>query len=107
MGYYTDFDLGFNCSPEKEQEIKKWCDENEKDGYNIYGFYLGSQDSCKWYSHQEHMKILSENFPLILFRLEGVGEEKGDWWVEYYLGGKIQECQAKIVFDEFDVNKLK
>jgi len=63
-------------------------------------------DRTKWYDHQKDMKVLSEKFPTVLFTLNGEGEEGGDLWKEYWLGGKVQVAQARIVYDEFSPNAL-
>lgn len=69
-------------------------------GYNPF------EDSCKWYDSNEDMKKFSKKFPGTIFVLSGEGEESGDIWKKYYKAGKVQECKAKITFDEYDENKL-
>lgn len=64
------------------------------------------EESTKWYSHKEDMAKMSKAFPGVLFTLHGEGEEAGDLWVEYYLDGKIQREDAKIIYAEFDRSKL-
>lgn len=63
--------------------------------------------TCKWYDHEEDMKIFSKRFPTIIFKLEGVGEEPGDLWVKYFKNGKMQKCIAIISYEEYDESKLK
>ena len=70
-------------------------------------FINGEAEECKWYEYEGDMKWLSKEFPTVLFTLKGTGEESGDLWVRYFKGGKVQTCQAKITFDEFDEKKLK
>lgn len=60
----------------------------------------------KWYDHEKDLRALSNVFPGWLFILSGKGEENGDIWKKYFLNGKCQVAQAKIVIDEFDENKL-
>jgi hypothetical protein len=45
---------------------------------------------------------MSKAIPHVLFTLEGIGEEQGDHWKEYYLDGKMQRCPAAIIFPPFD-----
>jgi hypothetical protein len=53
------------------------------------------------------MNEISKEYPNVIFELSGEGEESGDVWKNYYMNGKVQKCQARIVFDEFDENELK
>lgn len=106
MGYYTRHTLTiFDCAD--TSEIQEYINNNDDMEYALGDDFGESSDSCKWYDYQEDMKTMSATFPSILFLLEGKGEEAGDVWKEYYLNGKFQRCQAKLVFDEFDENKLE
>ena len=69
-------------------------------------FTLEEDDMSKWYEHDEEMRELSKQFPEIVFRLHGIGEENGDEWYCYYKNGKKQICPAIITFDDYDENKL-
>lgn len=53
------------------------------------------------------MRAYSKKHPKTLFKLNGVGEDEGDMWVEYYLNGKMQRGVAEISFPEFDESKLQ
>ena len=99
MGYYTKYDL----------TVKG------ENGYDVYEHLLEDNDefrysvdngSSKWYNHELDIKDFSKKYPTNLFVLEGYGEEDGDIWRKYFMNGKIQIVRAKIVFDEFDENKL-
>ena len=59
-----------------------------------------------WTTHEQDMRLLSSRHPTTLFKLSGDGEENGDLWEEYYLGGKMQRCTAKITFDPYNPSKL-
>ncbi len=100
MGYYTSYKLeiieGDDYTTNYKEEIGKSTDG--------YGDPFGEE--CKWYEHQKHMKAFSKKYPKTVFKLSGEGEEAGDLWHEYYLNGKMQECKAKIVFDEFNKHLL-
>lgn len=56
--------------------------------------------------HKE-MCYLSEKIPDLLISMHGEGEFNDDIWKSYYMNGKYQECRAKIVFDDYDVDKLE
>jgi hypothetical protein len=70
-------------------------------------FYTGNAESCKWYEYDVDMARLSQQFPELVFLLEGEGEEGGDMWKRYYKNGKVQVANAKITYDEYDETKLE
>ena len=65
-----------------------------------------TNNKCAWYEHERDMIKLSILFPDIVFDLCGDGADPGDIWRKYFLNGKVQRCNAKITFDEFDSRKL-
>lgn len=81
----------------------------EKNQEKYYGIDPNgeSSESCKWYEHETDMREMSKQFPNILFTMKGEGEESGDIWRRYYLNGKCQVVQAKLVFDDFDRKQLR
>lgn len=104
MGYYTNHTLEIVGG---HYDILGEIIDNDPDTF--YGIDTNGEsiDSVKWYSHQKDMKEVSKQFPELVFKLSGEGEEAGDIWIEYYKNGKIQECPAKITYDEYDESKLK
>ena len=110
MGYYTNYTLTW----ESDDKVTDWeiedyienLDPDSDDGYGIYAAYHDGCNDMKWYEWQEHMVKFSMEFPEVLFKLEGKGEEHGDLWVAYIKNGKVQLCKAKITFDDFDESKL-
>ena len=84
--------------------ITKQTSEEKYFGFEPDG---SSSDSCKWYEHEDDMKVMSKDFPEVLFTLHGEGEESGDIWNKYFLNGKVQVCKAEIKIDKFDPKKLK
>jgi len=84
---------------EKNIDIQKVV--SGKIGYNPFG------DQTKWYEHENDMKAISKEYPDVILKLEGEGEESGDIWVKYFVNGKMQTAAAKITFDDFDEKKLK
>lgn len=61
----------------------------------------------KWYEYEEDMREISWAFPGWLFEIEGHGQELKDIWKTYFLDGKAQHAQGRIIFDEFDESKLE
>lgn len=122
MGYYTDYSLkihGIKENLESSSEffydtsfedysidlIKKFIDKYELE-YALQ--YNGeTENSTKWYDHDENLIEFSKQYPLVVFELKGDGEESGDMWIKYYKNGKSQRCDAKITFEKYDESKLK
>ncbi|MGG3890206.1 hypothetical protein [Metabacillus fastidiosus] len=104
MGYYTEHTLEILGG---HYDILEEIVENDPDTF--YGIDTNEEplDSVKWYSHQEDMRKISKQYPDLVFKLSGNGEESGDMWIEYYKNGLMQNCHAKITFDEYDESKLK
>ena len=96
MGYYTRYDISDN--PETVQQAIEDISQ--------YSFYSGQTDTVKWYDWQEHCKEVSKNFPNLVIKVEGDGEEQGDQWKAYIKNGKIQIAKAVVTFEEFDEAKL-
>lgn len=84
------------------EAIQQYMEERDNFSYCIIGGEQG-----KWYSHKDDMRALSAKFPAYLFTLHGEGEEGGDLWNEYYLGGKVQVAKAVIAYPPFDESQLK
>jgi hypothetical protein len=107
MGYYTYFDLQIEDQGDYEEDlIKEFIEENENAKYGIDE--NGDCTDCfKWYGHEEEMKEFSKKFPKALFALHGNGDDSDDFWIKYFRDGKMQECQASLVYPEFNGNELK
>ena len=101
MSYYTTYTLSTTKGYDNQKEIEEKLQEIS--GYSIE---FGWNDSCKWYDHEKHMKLLSQIYPETTFLLDGEGEESGDIWRKYFKNGKMQACKAEIVFPAFDESKL-
>lgn len=81
--------------------------ENEDTKSRIdYGLSFDSDDEYTWYDNEEDMRLLSKEFPDILFKLHGEGENNEDIWDKYFINGKMQYCLAKIMCPPFDKTKL-
>lgn len=98
MGYLTQFNLKVIGQTDiaHEEEIS----DQYYDGWPVF------EESSKWYTYQEDMKEYSIQYPELLFRLEGWGEDRDDMWVCYFKNGKMQKSNATISFEEFDESKL-
>lgn len=111
-----DVYIGPQLSEEEQLEVTKaLCGENFyfEDCYNedsakrslSYGLgawdYIISEDTMKWYDHDDDMMRLSQQFPDYYFFLHGQGEEFDDNWRKVYHNGKIICNQTiRMYFDE-------
>jgi len=100
MGYYTNYSISF--PDDDKDKTEKISNALHLDTEYVPGF-LGN---TKWYDHEKDMIKISKQFPGTLFVLTGEGEEAGDLWRKYFLDGGVQECYAKITYEDFDKNNL-
>ncbi len=114
MGYYTDYTLEVKhfqkrSTPIPEELVNVLTGVSE-DGFTDLGFSQIDDNNyyCydKWYEWEEDMREISKDFPDFLFTLHGDGERSDDFWVAYFLCGKMQHSKAKIVYDEFKKGAL-
>ncbi len=119
MGYYTDYTLSVYGTQAQKDGTVKMTDEissiieaqiaEEIDKMNVFtdGNMTDSYCSnCKWHDHEEDMRVLSAKFPDQIFWLSGRGESEEDMWQKFFMAGKMQECYARIIYDNFDSTKL-
>lgn len=97
MGYYTNYDLSELTDAQVE-------DVNKASGYSFTNSY--TSERVKWYLWQDHLKEISLKYPEQVLSISGEGEESGDIWKAYAKNGKLQICQAQIIFEEYDESKL-
>ena len=111
MGYYTEFSLEIRKIKNESQfedlvmEMKRrdligYAFDQGKYDKNKHEAYFGYYDSAKWYGHPEDMIHISEMFPNMYFELEGIGEEFGDYWREYWHDGECEVCRGEIVYEQ-------
>lgn len=126
MGYYTRYELKVNegnsylmakkmleeCDGSDrfyafERALEDFVEDLDEKSGNDFILSLVSGEEVKWYEHEEDMKFLSQQFPDILFKLHGEGEENGDIWDKYFMNGKMQHCHAVMTIPPFDKSKLE
>ena len=111
MGYYTKFEL----KASDKSVLKEIFCKHEEDNSLLSNMYEADLINdgvkiiahCKWYEHDSDMKKVSEQFPDVLFTLDGFGSNSGDIWRRYYKNGLMQEAGVKICYEEFNPDKLK
>jgi hypothetical protein len=104
MGNYTAYKL--LIKPYKDDVIAALRQDSEEAAYALTDDGSTSE-SCKWYEHEADLKRFSKRYPDTLFTLLGSGEEPGDIWRLYVKNGKKQKIKAKLVFDEYNEDKLR
>lgn len=113
MGYDTYYELECFTYPNLEgvslevtEKLQAYMDNHKYDlGFPINLLELGEED--RWYDHDVGMLEISREFPDILFKLHGEGEENVDLWRTYYLNGKLQHAPARITYDDFSPELLR
>lgn len=101
MGYYTNFHLevssktGGDVDPDTLQEVRDNFDEMF--GYNgAFDEVTDWSAEWKWYDWEIDMKKFSAAFPDLRFELEGLGEERENWWTAWFHDGNVHKSCAKI-----------
>ena len=69
--------------------------------------YNPFDEKTKWYDFEKDMREVSKQHPNVLFELSGEGEETDDLWKAYFKDGKMQMCEARIEYDNFDEAQLQ
>lgn len=114
MGYYTNYYLEIENLDDFEPEFEMHVAEKLvqiTDEWNEADLEyaarcrsplsaLISDDSMKWYDHENDMRALSKEFPKCRFVLEGQGEEPEDLWRKYFYNGFMQYAPARIEYDK-------
>lgn len=112
MGYYTHFESGVTGPKVLLEKLYKDAENGETFGEydmpleDFVNDDLFGGDTAKWYGWETDIKALSAKYPALLFSLEGEGEEAGDIWKAWARNGKSVSVQARIVFDEPDLDTI-
>ena len=104
MGYYTSYELEIqNGSNDLIQELREFSEEA---AYAIDENGC-TENSTKWYRHENDLRLFSSKHPKVIFKIIGEGEEAGDLWHEYYMDGKMQSCKGVITYPQFNSDLLE
>lgn len=107
MSYDTVYSLRIINQDVDGMEIIAILREEYGDAYDALEENGNSNNSCKWYDHEDDLCAFSKKFPEVIFELSGEGDEAGDVWKAYFQNGKMQRCQAEMIIPPFDPEKLK
>lgn len=110
MGYQTRYRLEWDNEAE-EAAFAKWRKASQEFRWlfpldDETEVPVTETEPTKWYEHMRDMQVLSASCPSVRFVLSGEGEESGDIWVAYFLGGQGYKQRARLVFDDYDATKL-
>lgn len=97
MGYYTRFELEIDRDGDAViEDLKETSDYGAfyKEGATTWR----SEDSWKWYDHEDELKAVSLRHPLSRISVTGYGEEQGDIWRKYFVAGQMQKHKLEITF---------
>ena len=89
MGYYTTFKLDLESKVEinREEIIEAF-----RDGCDYASCALDyeghTNDSVKWYEHEEDLVSFSKSYHYVTFILTGRGEDEDDYWQLVVLNGE-------------------
>jgi hypothetical protein len=105
MGYYTQYSLTMPRNPITALQLEAaiMADEVALIALGVEGSSSG--ETAKWYEHDTFMLTLSAKYPNTIFKLHGDGEESGDLWDKYYVGGKLQHeerLKTELPIPDFD-----
>lgn len=54
-----------------------------------YAFGYSAADALRWYEATDDLAEFSLQFPNLIFTLIGDGEEKNDYWMNYFKNGEV------------------
>lgn len=101
MGYYTEYELTLLDRRQWTAELEEALLQKDRTIYGNLMQFVDGCHKCKWYEHEKDIIKISKEFPDVVFKLKGEGEEPGDLWIKYFKGGKVQLCRAEIIFPLF------
>tara|TARA_B110000285_G_scaffold143342_1_gene160148 strand:+ start:609 stop:908 length:300 start_codon:yes stop_codon:yes gene_type:complete len=99
MGYYTKFELAVLSGGTIGVNYKKVVEDTIG--------YCPFDKETKWYDFDKDMKEISKEHPEVLFEVIGEGEEFDDIWKAYFKYGRMQMCEYRITYEDFDESLLK
>lgn len=110
-GYVTVYKLVFNEKESDYLKIRKMLRKKDIE-FELEKHILNFLEDCyiikaNWERFDKDMIMLSTRFPGVLFRVECFGEDfPDDIWVAYAIDGKYYQEDGKIVYPEFNYERL-
>lgn len=105
MSYSGTFRIRFDAGSDSVEQINEYMQATEtSDQQLFYAHVTGDAESFSWRRFEEDMRALSARFPHALFTLDEEGEY--GYFRYFFKGGKMQNANARVVYDDFDPEKL-
>lgn len=106
MGYLTHYTLTQERNPVDESILAKLISGDEEADYCLNDDGT-TKEGGRWYEHEESLKSFSTAAPKTLFKLHGDGENSGDIWDKYFVGGEmVREIRLKAELPVPDYDEL-
>lgn len=67
--------------------------------FNPVGGLFKSEESIKWYDHEDDLNRITGANPGLVLYIKGTGEEQGDVWCAYAYNGKFDRRKAVLTMD--------
>jgi len=105
MSKFTEFRLLHDGSDDAIREVVRYY----KPSYPIDNMLENTPVEWKWFKHDEDMLGISEICHDVLFTLygRGFGIKSNILWCKYYKNGQMYKQKVEVVFEDFDVDKLR
>lgn len=106
MGYNTSYSLTVMGGELAPEALAKLIAEDEDAQYALYPNGK-TQESWKWYKHEDSLLHFSNAFPDIIFALHGEGDEAADVWDEYYRRGMLVHKEKIKPLEQLSVEAIQ
>lgn len=107
MGYYTEYEVRV-CNATEEQ--REFIEHFLVDGVGLdyagddHGYYYGD---AKWYDWEEDLCALTDVLRGVTIEVDGVGEERYDFWTATVKDGRCDYREATVTYPEHDPNNME
>lgn len=108
MGYQTYYNFSVTTAKDENESaaiIAKLREQYESARYGLCESGYSNQAES-WKDDEKDLVAFSKQYPEHLFLMDGEGSESQDYWQWWIKDGKIQKCQATVVYPEYDESKL-
>lgn len=101
MGYYTRFTVTVDPESMTDAVIERVSriSDYSRDTFE------GDGESVKWYTCEEDIQKVSAEFPLAVITVDAEGEESGDIWRLYAIGGQTERVKAEWKIAEMTIKR--
>lgn len=106
MAYNTRYRLTQERNPVSAASLAALIQDDTEAGFAL-GIDGSSCERSMWYKHEKSLCAMSAKISDTLLKLHGEGEEAGDVWDKYFVGGKkVHEVKLSPELPRPDYDKL-